>query len=74
MKGETPLDRDGPLETFAAELTLAAYRVALRAGTQGDWLDLELGLWRAMAEKVKAWGREIHAQPRGPSQELYHHQ
>jgi hypothetical protein len=56
MNGEDPVNRDAFLETFAAELTLAAYRVALRSRTQGTWLDLELGLWRALAEKVKTWG------------------
>ena len=58
MNGETSVNRDALLETFAAELTLAAYRVALRSRTQGTWLDLELGLWRALAEKVKMWGQE----------------
>ena len=45
---ETPVNRDAPLETLAAELTLAAYRVALRTRTEGTWLDLELtsgGRW-----------------------------
>jgi hypothetical protein len=58
MNGEPPFHRDSLLETFAAELTRAAYCVALRTRTQGSWLDLELGLWRALAEKVKAWGRQ----------------
>jgi hypothetical protein len=58
MNGENSVNRDGFLETFAAELTLAAYRVALRARTQGTWLDLELGLWSALAEKVKRWDQE----------------
>ena len=58
MNGETPVDRDGLLETFAAELTVAAYHVALRTRTQGTWLDLELGLWSALADKVKTWGQE----------------
>ena len=58
MNGETPVDRDGLLEAFAAELTLAAYHVALGARTQGTWLDLELGLWSALAEKVKMWDQE----------------
>ena len=53
MNGENSVNRDALLETFAAELTLAAYCVALRARTQGTWLDLELGLWSALAEKVK---------------------
>ena len=38
----TPANRNGLLEVFVAELTLSAYRVALRTGTQGTWLDLEL--------------------------------
>jgi hypothetical protein len=40
---QTPANRAALLETFAAELTLAAYRVALRTRTQGTWLDLQLG-------------------------------
>jgi len=43
-------------EGFAAELTLAAYRVALETRTWGTWLDLELDLWRALADTVKTWG------------------
>ena len=58
MSGEGPVNRDALLETFAAELTRTAYRVALRSRTQGTWLDLELALWRALAEKVKAWGQD----------------
>jgi hypothetical protein len=58
MNGENSVNRDGFLETFAAELTLAAYRVALRTRTQGTWLDLELGLGSALAEKVKRWDQE----------------
>ena len=58
MNGDstTPVDRDALLETFAAELTLAAYRVALRTRTRGTWLDLELELWRALADTVQTWG------------------
>jgi len=51
------------LETFAAELTVAAYRVALRTRTRGTWLDLELELWRALADKVKTWGEGIASVP-----------
>ena len=43
---------------LAAELTAAAYPVALRHAVGARWLDLELGLWRALAEKVKTWGQE----------------
>jgi hypothetical protein len=54
--GAVYVNRDALLETFAAELTLAAYHVALRTRTQGTWLDLELDLWRALADTVKTWG------------------
>ena len=53
---KTPVDRDALLESFAAELTLAAYRVALQTGTRGTWLDLQLDLWRTLADTVKTWG------------------
>jgi hypothetical protein len=55
----TPVNRDALLESFAAELTLAAYRVALRTRMQGTWLDLELDLWRTLADTVKTWEREL---------------
>src|SRR5262249_1458932 len=60
MNGEESADRDALLETFAAELTVAAYDVALRARIGGSWVDLELGLWKVLADKVKRWGRDIH--------------
>jgi len=50
-------NRDARLENFAAELTRAAYGVALRHGTTGTWVDLQLDLWKALADTVKAWGR-----------------
>ena len=52
---KTRVDRDAPLESLAAELTLAAYRVALRTRTGGSWLDLQLDLWRALADTVEGW-------------------
>jgi len=56
---KTPVHRDALLETFAAEITLAAYRVALQTGTRGTWLDLQLDLWTTLADRVKTWGREL---------------
>ena len=58
MNGDstTPIDRKVLLDSFAAELAFAAYRVALRTRTQGTWLDLELDLWRALADTVNTWG------------------
>ena len=59
----TPVNRDALLETLAAELTLAAYRVALRTRTKGTWLDLELDLWRALADSARTWGEGIASAP-----------
>ena len=56
MNGEIPSIENALLEAFAAELAVAAYRVALRTSRQGAWLDLQVGLWRALAEKVKTSG------------------
>jgi hypothetical protein len=54
----TPVNRGALLDTFAAELALAAYRVALRTRAEGTWLDLEIDLWRALADTTRAWERE----------------
>ena len=43
------------LDQFAAELTIAAYPVALRHGVGAKWLDLELDLWRTFVQTVKKW-------------------
>jgi hypothetical protein len=48
-------NRDTQLEDFAAELTSAAYAVALRHGVEDKWLDLELELWEALKVTVKKW-------------------
>jgi hypothetical protein len=56
---EIPVSQDALLESLAAELTDAAYHVALRTRTEGIWLDLELNLWTALAETVKTRGKEF---------------
>jgi hypothetical protein len=61
-------DRDTMLENFAAELTCAAYPIALRHGMAGSWIKVELGLWRALAETVKKWAGEKPLA--GPSDEF----
>jgi hypothetical protein len=48
-------NRETQLENFAAELTSAVYPIALRQGMKGLWIEVELGLWRALAETVKKW-------------------
>jgi hypothetical protein len=63
---ENSVNRDALLEAFAAfaaELTVAAYRVALRTSKQGTWLDLELDLWRALADTAKTWREGIASAP-----------
>ena len=47
-----------PLEEFTAELTRAAYTVALQYGARDKWLDLQLQLWKALKESVKKWEQE----------------
>jgi hypothetical protein len=51
-------NRDTLLENFAAELTTAAYAVALRHGVEDGWLDLELELWEVLKQTVKKSGQE----------------
>ena len=51
-------NRDTLLENLAADLTSAAYSLALWHGMSGSWIKVELGLWRALAETVKKWARE----------------
>src|SRR5262249_37087278 len=60
MNGNWRTDGDGatPLGTFAAELTVAAYPVALEHGMADSWVDLEIDLWMVLAETAKGWGRE----------------
>ncbi len=54
MKPEHPSQRLR-LDDFVADLSEAAYPVALRHKGGEGWLDLELDLWRAMAQTVKKW-------------------
>jgi hypothetical protein len=51
------LEWDRALERLAAEVATTAYAVALRHGAGGSWLDLELGLWEALARTVREWDR-----------------
>ena len=53
----TACDQDILLEDFTAELTRAAYAVALRHGWGDLWLDLELDLWRVLTDTIRTWGR-----------------
>jgi hypothetical protein len=50
--------REPILENIAAELTSAVYPLVLGHGLGTSWLDLELGLWRALGETVENWTRQ----------------
>jgi hypothetical protein len=51
------------LDDFVADLTETAYPIALRHKGGEKWLDLELDLWRAMAQTVKKWQQRDHLPP-----------
>jgi hypothetical protein len=47
-------------DDFVADLTEAAYPVALRHKGDEAWLDLELDLWKALGKTVQRWqGRPL---------------
>ena len=59
-------EADNALDAFAARLTVTAHRVALRHAARDTWIDLELDLWRELAELVETWvheSRRVSGQP-----------
>ena len=56
---DAALDQDTRVENFAAELTSAVYPVVLRHGRKDQWLKLELGLWKALADTAMGWVRHM---------------
>jgi hypothetical protein len=56
-QNSTALADDGraDLQDFAAELTEAAYPIALQHKPGERWLDLQLELWRAMQKTLQRW-------------------
>jgi hypothetical protein len=52
-------DQQSSLEEFAAELTDAAYCVALHHGVVGSSVDLELALWHVLSDAVRKWEQEL---------------
>jgi hypothetical protein len=48
-------DAEQSLAALAAELTAAAYPIALRHAARDRWLDLQLELWRVLTETIKKW-------------------
>jgi len=55
----TQSDQDVLLDTFAAELTDAAYPIALKYGVLGSSLDLELEIWKTLTDVVRKRGHEL---------------
>ncbi|MFL5338586.1 MAG: hypothetical protein ACJ8F7_00315 [Gemmataceae bacterium] len=52
-------DRSAIAVSLAAEFTSAAYLVLLCGGVGGSWVELELQLWKTLAEIVGKWTREF---------------
>jgi hypothetical protein len=55
-------DREAFLDNVTAELTEAAYLVALRHSGADSWIDLKLDLWNVLATAVHKLRRQV---PRG---------
>jgi hypothetical protein len=57
---EHPVDtQKAAVESLAAELTNVAYPVLLGGGLAGSWVELELGLWKAIDGTLHKWLREL---------------
>jgi hypothetical protein len=47
------------LDTIAAEMTDAAFAVALQHGAGQHWLELELDLWKALTDTVRKYAPDL---------------
>jgi len=47
------------LQDLVAELTVAAYPVALQHKDKMEWLELELDLWKVLGQTVKKWEQHV---------------
>lgn len=56
---QTICEEDELLNTFAAELTDAAYPIALKYGVSGSSLDLELEIWKTFIALLHQRGRSL---------------
>lgn len=60
-----------PIETrsggdLAAQLARAAYRVALKHGVEGSWIELELEMWDVLAHTLDGYDQQ-RSHEMGPS-------
>jgi hypothetical protein len=46
-------ERNDKLDQLSADLASSVYQVALRETTPQSWLDLELGLWKAISNRLE---------------------
>ena len=46
-------ERNDKLDQLSADLASSVYQVALRETTPRSWLNLELGLWKAISNKLE---------------------
>src|SRR5262245_30250364 len=58
MSDNQGVHRNARLEHLAAELTSAAYPIALRHGFTSSWIKVELSLWRTLTHTIKKWAEE----------------
>jgi hypothetical protein len=62
-RNTTQSDQDALLDAFAAELTQAAYPIALKYGVLGSSIDLELEIWKTLTALVLKRGHELFGAP-----------
>ena len=60
-------DQDIVVTALAAELTNAAYPVALKYGISGSSIDLELEIWKTLTDVVCKWRSELASMNRFPA-------
>jgi hypothetical protein len=56
---QTMCEQDEQLNTLAAELTVAAYPIALKYGVAGSSLDLELEIWKTFVELLHRRSQQL---------------
>jgi hypothetical protein len=57
---ERSLERSHDLQDLVAELSVAAYPLALQHKDKKEWLELELDLWKVLGQTVKKWEQRVN--------------
>jgi carbon storage regulator len=66
--GNLPLDGD-PWSAMVADVSDAAYRIALRQRPAGSWMNLQIEVSRAVNKAVRQWQQKL-APPKATSRKL----